>query len=252
MTIHSLLARRLAPVLMVLAACTGQDVTIEVAIPGTDSVEAPAPKVGFVALPYDRDSVIRELERASPRPAALTRELDSLFQVFRGPFSTYADVAFRTRTIERSLELIRTRLDSLPRSAAPYDSLYRVFAARSDSLKALQRERDEAQAALRRIRTAVGDRIDSLRAQMSRWEDSAYRDYESITRNLTSGLGREPIADTTGPDGTAAFHLPVGEWWIYARSWDPSDPNSEWYWNVPVHGDRIVLDRTTGRRIPRY
>ena len=237
---------------MLLAACTGRDVTIEVAIPGTDSVEAPAPHVGFVALPYDRDSVIRELERATPRPAALTRELDSLFQVFRGPFATYADVAFRTRTIERSLERIRARLDSMPRSTPSYDSLYRIFAARSDSLKALQRQRDEAQAALRRTRTAVGERIDSLRAGMSRWEDSAYRDYESITRDLTSGLGREPIADSTGPDGTATIHLPVGDWWIYARSWDPWDPNSEWYWNVPARGARIILDRTTGRRVPRY
>jgi len=237
---------------MVLAACTGRDVTIEIAIPGTDSVEAPAPNVGFVALPYDRDSVIRELERATPRPAALTRELDSLFQVFRGPFASYADAAFRSRTIERSLEMIRARLDSLPRSATSYDSLYRLFAARSDSLKRLQHERDEAQAALRRVREAVGTRIDSLRSQMSRWEDSAYRDYESITRDLTSGLGREPIADSTGPDGRAKLHLPVGDWWIYARSWDPGDPNREWYWNVPARGDRIILDRATGRRVPRY
>jgi hypothetical protein len=252
MTIHSLLARRLAPVLIVLAGCTGRDVTIEVAIPGTDSVEAPAPNLGFVVLPYDRDSVIRELERATPRPAALTRELDSLFQVFRGPFAAYADAAFRTRSIERSLELIRTQLDSMPRSATSYDSLYRLFAARSDSLKALQRDRSEAQAALHRARAAVGNRIDSLRAQMSRWEDSAYREYESITRNLTSGLGREPIADSTGPDGRARLHLPVGDWWVYARSWDPGDPNSEWYWNVPARGSHIVLDRTTGRRVPRY
>jgi len=237
---------------MVLGACTGRDVTIEIAIPGTDSVEAPAPNVGFVALPYDRDSVIRELERATPRPAALTRELDSLFQVFRGPFASYADAAFRSRTIERSLEMIRARLDSLPRSATSYDSLYRLFAARSDSLKRLQHERDEAQAALRRVREAVGTRIDSLRSQMSRWEDSAYRDYESITRDLTSGLGREPIADSTGPDGRAKLHLPVGDWWIYARSWDPGDPNREWYWNVPARGDRIILDRATGRRVPRY
>jgi hypothetical protein len=252
MTIHSLLARRLAPVLMALAACTGRDVTIEIAIPGPDSVEAPAANIGFVALPYDRDSVIRELERATPRPVALTGELDSLFQVFSGPFAAYADAAFRTHTIERTLAAIRTRLDSMPRSSTSYDSLYRTFAARSDSLKALQRERDDAQAALRRARAAVGNRIDSLRVRMSRWEDSAYRDYESITRNLTSGLGREPIADSTGPDGTAKLHLPVGDWWIYARSWDPWDPNSEWYWNVPARGARIVLDRTTGRRAPRY
>ena len=237
---------------LALVACTGRDATIEVIIPGPDSVEAPVPGVGLVALPYDRDSVIRELERVTPRPAALTRELDSLFQVFRGPFTAYAGVAFRARTLERALAEIRARLDTMPRASASYDSLYRVFGSRSDSLTRLVRERDDAQATLRRTRNAVGDRIDSLRAAMSRWQDSAYRDYESITKSLTAGLGREPVADSTGPDGRATLHLPRGEWWIYARSWDPWDPNAEWYWNVPARGSRIVLDRSSGRRTPRY
>jgi hypothetical protein len=252
MIIPSRVARFLAPMLVTLVACTGRDVTIEVVIPGPDSVEAPVPGIGLVALPYDRDSVIRELERATPRPAALTRELDSLFQVFRGPFMAYAAVAFRTRAFERSLAEIRARLDTIPRASPGYDSLYRVFAARTDTLTRLVRERDEAQAILGRTRNSLGDRIDSLRAAMSRWQDSAYREYESITKNLTSGLGREPVADSTGPDGRATLHLPVGDWWIYARSWDPWDPNAEWYWNVPARGSRIVLDSSSGRRTPRY
>jgi len=249
---NSLVARFLAPMLVALAACTGRDLTIEVAIPGPDSLEAPVPNVGLVALPYDRDSVIRELERATPRPTAITRELDSLFQVFRGPFATYAGVAFRARALERSLAATRARLDTMSRASAGYDSLYRAFGARSDTLTRLERERGDAQTALRRTRNAVGDRIDTLRAAMSRWEDSAYRDYESITKHLTTGLGREPVADSTGPDGSTTLHLPVGDWWIYARSWDPWDPNGEWYWNVPARRSRIVLDRSSGRRVPRY
>lgn len=242
----------LVSLLVALAACTGRDVTIEVVIPGPDSVESPVPGVGLVALPYDRDSVIRELERATPRPAAITRELDSLFQVFRGPFSAYATAAFRARTLERSLAAIRAELDTMSRAAPGYESRYREFGARSDTLARLVRERDVAEAALRRTRGAVGDRIETLRAAMSRWQDSAYREYENITKNLTTGLGREPVADSTGPDGRATLHLPAGDWWIYARSWDPWDPNGEWYWNVPARESRIVLDRASGRRTPRY
>ena len=69
---------------------------------------------------------------------------------------------------------------------------------------------------------------------------------------LFRSLGNAPIADSTGADGRVTIRLPVGRWWIYARSWDAWDPNSEWYWNVPATGDRLVLDRSNGRRLPRY
>jgi hypothetical protein len=252
MTIHSLAARLLPALVAALAACTGRDLKVEVRIPGPDSVEAPVPHLGLVALPYDRDSVIQVLEQATPRPVAITRELDSLFQRFRGPFTAYATVAFRARALERSLGDLKARLDSIPRSTPAYDSMYRIFGARSDTLARLVRERESAQAALARVRTQQGERTDSLRAAISRWEDSAYRDYESLTRQLTSGLGREPVSDSTGDDGTVRLRLNRGDWWVYARSWDPWDPNGEWYWNVPVTGSRLVLDRSNGRRVPRY
>ena len=65
-------------------------------------------------------------------------------------------------------------------------------------------------------------------------------------------IGRQPIPDTTGTDGTVTIRLPNGDWWVYARSWDADDPNAEWYWNVPVRSGKIVLDRTTGKRQARY
>ena len=41
------------------------------------------------------------------------------------------------------------------------------------------------------------------------------------------------------------------KWWIYARSWDAWYLDSEWYWNVPVTEDTLILI-TNGRRQPRY
>lgn len=240
-------------VLLSVAACDGShEVEIEVAIPGPDSVDTPVARLGLVALSYNRDSVLAVLEAANPRPAALTRQLDSLFELFRVPFSAYARAAYDVQILERSLGRLKQSLDSLPRGGAQYDSLYRRFAAGSDSLERAQERRDHTQRALAVTRNRLSAPLDSLRARMARWEDSTYREYGSITERLSSSLGREPLADSTDAWGKAKLRLPAGDWWIYAHSWDAWDPNSKWYWNVPVTGKRVVLDRTTGSRVPRY
>lgn len=208
--------------------------------------------LGFVALPYDRDSVLALLEAAQPRPVAITQALDSLFQAYRGPFMAYASAAYRTKAEEQRLARLKLRLDSLPREAAAYDSLYRAFARGSDSLTALRLRRDTSQRTLAQARNAYMPAIDSLRGLMGAWKDSAYRAYDSLTKSLGTGLGREPFSDSTGADGTATLRLARGDWWIYARSWDTWDPNSEWYWNVRVSGNRLTLDRSNGRRLARY
>ncbi len=215
-------------------------------------MDAPVARLGLVALSYDRDSVLRSLEAANPRPVALTRPLDSLFALFRAPFAAYARAAYNVQTLERGLNRLGQRLDSLPRGSAEYDSLYRGFATGSDSLKRARDRRDQAQRTLAVARNRLGPTLDSLRRLMARWEDSTYREYGSITSRLSSSLGREAIADSTDAWGKATLKLPAGDWWIYAHSWDAWDPNSQWYWNVPVSGNRVVLDRSTGRRIPRY
>lgn len=241
------------PAVLALAACSsGREVQIEVTIPGPDSVDAPVAQLRLVALPYDRDSVLATFAQKSPRPERESRQLDSLFAAFRVPFTTYAGAAYRLQSLQRSLALLKARLDSMPRQGPAYDSLYRVFATGSDSIAGAQKRRDDAQRELSLARAKLAPRIDSLRALMSRWEDSTYRGYDSITKVLGSGIGREPMADSTGPDGKVTLRLPRGTWWIYARSWDAWDPYSEWYWNVPVTGERLVLDKNNGKRQPRY
>jgi len=206
----------------------------------------------LVALPYNRDSLLAAYEARSPRPARETRQLDSLFSAFRGPFGAYAAAAYRVQALERSLGYLKARLDSLPRQSPAYDSLYRIFASQSDSSAPAHKRRDDAQRELSLARVKLSPGIDSLRQLMSRWEDSTYRGYDSITKVLGSGIGREPIGDSTGTDGKVTLRLPRGTWWVYARSWDAWDPYSEWYWNVPIVGDHMVLDRSNGRRLPRY
>ncbi len=44
---------------------------------------------------------------------------------------------------------------------------------------------------------------------MSQWEDSTYRNYDSLTKVLGTGLGREPIADSTDAVGRLTLRLPL-------------------------------------------
>jgi hypothetical protein len=203
-----------------------------------------------VALPYDRDSIIARLEAAG-RPRPNVARLDTLFAEYRLPFAEFANAELQARRLRDSLGLTRGRLDSIPRGAPEYQALYRRFGEETDSLTAVEQRRDRAQAALKRARDTLGPRIDSLKALVSRWEDSTYRGYDSIVGAMSKTRGLEPVADTTGADGRTTLHLKPGRWWIYSYSWDAQDPNGEWYWNVPVSGDSVVLDRGTGRRRAR-
>jgi hypothetical protein len=232
-----------------LSACEKPSVHVRVTVPGFDHEPVPVPNLELVALPYDRDSVLRALEAAAP-PRPHTRELDSLFSQWREPFIHYARASYRANRFRDSLAALRKQLDSLPRNAATYQSLYRDFGALTDSLDAARKEGEPARIKLDQVRPRLLPRIDSLRREVTVWENSTFHDYERIVRDLART--RDPRAATTGPDGRATIQLDDGRWWIYAWAWDESDPYSQWYWNVPVNGDSVVLDASSGRRKPRY
>jgi hypothetical protein len=223
-----------------------------VLIPGPDSVPTPVSGLGLVALPYDRDSVLAALEARTRTPRPPTAELDTLFAQFRGPFAAYSRAAFEAGRLRDTLATLTAKLDSLPRQAPAYRDLYASFGALSEQLKQAEAHEAEARKALDAARGKFVSRSDSLRGRMRAWEDSAYAGYDSIVRGITERSGRAHVADTTDATGHASVTLRGKPWWIYARSWDATDPNSEWYWNVPVTRDTVVLDPRSGRRRPRY
>jgi hypothetical protein len=236
-----------------LVACERpRDVAVRVSIPGPDSVETPVTGVGLIALPYDRDSVLAALERSATSARPDTAALDSLFRAFRIPFASYTGTIQRTERVRDSLDMLRTRLDSLPRNTPEYRELYARFSQLEDSLTAAQKRTERARQNLDRARAEFIERSESLRARIRNWEDSTYRGYDSITRNLSARRRQDPRTDTTGGDGWARFQLPGGDWWIYGRSWDATDPNAEWYWNLPVADDTLLLSSRTGRQRRRY
>src|SRR6185437_142288 len=220
---------------LALAACEKpRAVAVRVAIPGPDTAETTVTGVGLVALPYDRDSVLRQLESRARTPRPATAPLESLFVRFRGPFTNYSAATFRLGKLRDSLAAAKAGLDTLPRNAPAYGQLYAVFGRLTDSLRAAQDRTERTRAELDRARREFVLRSDTLRLRMRQWEDSTYQGYDSIVQGLARRAGREPVTDTTGADGWAHLTLSPGRWWVYARSWDATDPNAEWYWNVPV------------------
>lgn len=238
---------------MGLAGCERErDISVRVSIPGPDSLETPAAGVAVVALPYDRDSVLASLAARAGRQRPPTAPLDSMFARFRGPFTAYTNISYATGQLRDSLSRLRTQLDSLPRAGPQYRTLRARINRLSDSLAALESRGERARVVLDRARAEFVSRSESLRAAIRQWEDSTYKGYDSIVENLAKARGREAATDTTGDTGWARLPLSPGRWWIYARAWDTSDPNAEWYWNVPVQDDTVLLSSRTGQRRPRY
>jgi hypothetical protein len=235
-----------------VAACERpRDLAVRVSIPGPDSVETPVTGIGLVALPYDRDSILSQLDAKAKSPKPATGPLDSLYARFRGPFVEYSSATFRLGKLRDSVAMAQHALDSLGRDTPEYGMLYARFGRLNDSVAAADARTKTAHTALDKARQTLVTQSESLRAAVRQWEDSTYRGYDSIVRGLTRG--RDAVTDTTGPDGWAHLHIGPGKWWIYARSWDATDPNAEWYWNVPVAADdTVMLSSKTGRRQPRY
>jgi hypothetical protein len=203
-----------------------------VAIPDLEGTESPASGVPVVAVPYNRDSVIAALEAARPTPRPHTDTLDALFARFRGPFIEHFQAG-------QALAAVR---DSVERGLAT-----------QDDLTAATRRTEETRAALEAARAALATG-DSLRADVRSWENSTYAAFDSVVKALSEQARRKPVVDTTDATGLAELRLPASDsdWWLTARSWDVTDPNSSWTWSVRVDGDSVELNGRNGRRRPRY
>jgi hypothetical protein len=110
----------------------------------------------------------------------------------------------------------------------------------------------DARRALDAVRGVNDARVDSLRRSVAQWENSTYRDYESIATTRLRLTGRDVRSDTTGADGWTRVRVPAGRWWIYGTSWDVTDPNRYWYWNLPLAADTLRLTSHNGVQRPRY
>lgn len=238
--------------LLFLTACGGTGtVTVRVVVPDLAGRETPLPGIVVTALPYDRDSILALLERRAAGPRPHTQALDSLFQAFRGPFLTFARVAWQVDQLQR-------RRDSLvlQHQRATSDAARGELEARQriveDSLRTLNLELARRRVDLSAARDTLWPRIERLRADVERWESTAYAGYDSVLRVSTRMRYREGLSDTTDATGWAHLVLPPGRWWISTRSPDSQDPNAQWFWNLPVETDTLRLSPANARHLSRY
>jgi len=239
--------------LLLAAACDRQrTVTVVASIPGLDSAGTPMPGFSFVVLPYNRDSLIAgfEARAAAPRPA--TAQLDTLFAKFREPFRAYTGLVAEIDRLNDTLAALKAGLDGMSRTSPEYQASYATWGVLRDSIRSLDRDAARARADLDAARPQFLARSESLRAAVRDWQDSTYRGYDGAVDSIVRATHRQPVADTTDASGVAQLTLRGGPWWVYSRSWDPADPNAEWYWNVPVTSDTVRLNAATGVNRPRY
>jgi hypothetical protein len=239
--------------LLLGAACQRQrDVTVLASIPGLDAAGSPTAGFSFVALPYDRDSLVAAFEGRARTPKPATAALDSLFEQYRAPFAAYTAVVAEIDRYGDSLSALKTRLEGLSRTSPEYTEAYRRWTGIRDTMRAIDGQAARARADLNAARPEFVAKSESLRALIRDWQDSTYLGYDRAVDSIVRARHLEPVADTTDASGTAVLRLRGGPWWIYARSWAPDDPNAEWYWNVPVASDTVRLDATSGVNRPRY
>ena len=239
--------------LLLTAACEQtRDVTVVATIPGVDSVAGPATGFAFVVLPYDRDSLVAAFESraASPRPA--TDALDTLFAQYRAPFAAYTALVAESAKYADTLAALKQRLEGMSRTGPEYAAAYARWTGIRDTMRLIDSQAARARTTLEAARPAFVSRSESLRTLIRNWQDSTYLGYDRVVDSIVRYRHREPVADTTDNAGVAVVRLRGGPWWIYARSWDPADPNAEWYWNVLVASDTVRLNASTGLNRPRY
>jgi len=239
--------------LLLTAACDRQHtVTVIASVPGSDSAGAPTPTFSFVVLPYNRDSLVAEFEARATTPRPSTDQLDTLFAEYRAPFAAYTGIIAEVDRLNDSVAALKQRLEGLSRTGAEYNNSYARWTGLRDSLQTMDRQAARARADLEAARPAFLAQSESLRTALRHWQDSTYRGYDRAVDSIVRATHREPVADTTDASGAAQVTLRGGPWWVYSRSWDPSDPNSEWYWNVPVSSDTVRLNAANGVKRPRY
>lgn len=243
-------------VALMLASCKASSrVDVTAFMPDLQGHVTPAPGVVLIALPYDRDSLLAALDAKAPSPRPSTALLDSLHARVQAPFAAFAALSDSVTSLQDSAARLKSGLDSLPRESPRYRAGYGAFLEVTAARSAAEGRQAVARRTLNRAREAARPRIDSARAALRAWEDSAYADYEKLTGELLRRSAVQGVTDTTDGNGAATLQLPRGRdgrWWIYARTWDASDPNAEWYWNIPVAGDSVRLGPENAVRRGRY
>jgi len=234
---------------ILLAACGGSDLTVEVL---SDTPQGAVPQenieVGF--YPFDRDSVFDALDAqaSSPKPEipadmlATFAEIRSLQEEWRDKEAEWSEARDRMQTLSEEMQA----MDPRARGTREYMSKYEEFEALEGTEGRLDREKQALFDQFTAMQDSVTARVDSFKAVRDTWEDEAYAGYFDIEQSIITELGRQVFADTTSADGFVTRNLPSGDWWVNTRIRVPA---GEYVWNLqidPSQVDTLRLDTSNG------
>jgi hypothetical protein len=221
---------------ILLAACGGSDLTVEVL---SDTPQGAVPQenieVGF--YPFDRDSVFDALDSqaSSPKPeipadmVSTFEEIRSLQEQYNAKNNEWAEGRDRLQNLSQELQ-------GLDRRSRDYMQKYDEFGYLETHVNRLEREKVELFEQFTGLQESVAVRVDSFRIARDSWEEATYADYFDVEQEILKARKAEVIYDTTGVAGTVTRSLPGGDWWVVARV---PTPRGELYWNVKVDPSAI-------------
>lgn len=226
------------------AACSQPRVIVE-ATNEEDGESMALAELPVQLLPYDRDAIFDSLEAAygEPEPAIPPEILEEQQRV-QAAQEDWREAEDRWSTVRDSLRSLAEELESMRnrnlRTTPQYRQAFERFGRLETEERQVNQRRQEAFTRFDELQRASLARGDSIRAVREAWAERAFADYGDIVQARLEASGREEYADTTNEAGLAAFRVPEGQWWAYARYAGVYD---ELYWNVPVevNGDSVSV-----------
>lgn len=238
----------LAAASLVLAACGGGSITVEVLTEGADQPE-PVADLPVEFLPFDRDSLFAALAAGASEPEPqvpdqLRQEFDSVLVLQE----TWRVAEASWNEVRDSLRQLSERMQRMDRRSREYRPLFERFNAMEGREGRLNRQRAAAFETFTDLQATNQQRLDSVRAVIEAWEDIAFQDYPDIEADLLESLGKEIAHDTTDASGSLTRRLGGGPWWVHARV---AIPAGELYWNVPTAASSDTLRLTPDNAVRR-
>lgn len=247
------LPRFLAPAVLLLAACDGGPVTVQVVAGATADDARPVEDVIVEFLPFDRDSIFEAMAaRADESEPTIPQDLRDQFDEVIDAQQAWRDAEAQWSRVRDSLKQLSQQMEGLDRRGREYMELFDTFNDLENRVNALDQRRARLFASFDSLQKATVERADSVQAVIRMWEDDAFEGYTAIVDSLVEARGAEIRTDTTDASGYATVNLSGGDWWVHARH--TPGPFEELYWNVhvvPSESDTLVLSRDNAETRPR-
>lgn len=243
----------LAPAFLLLTACDGGPVTVQVSAGPATGEAQPVEDVVVQFVPYDRDSIFEAMaSRAEEPEPEIPQDLREQFDQVIEAQQVWRDAESQWNRVRDSLKQLSGQMEGLDRQSREYLELFDTFNELEKRVSALDQRRAQLFGRFDSLQKATVTRADSVQSVILAWEDDAFEGYTALVDSLLEARGIEVRSDTTDGEGFATVNLPGGDWWVYARH--TPGPFEELYWNfhvVPSEADTLTLERENAEVRPR-